>query len=300
MAWKDIADNPWYRGGEIPIGARKQIEHGEWVLHHFPKLGVDLNPSGRIHKSLELIRNIQHQQRPLPGDYIAIEAGRTIHEFYFIGRTLLAYPTFYGEKVLNKLVAAVGGNLVEADDRIHRPRNTQLELFQYCVFIQAALYPSLEEPDIVFQFMSKRYGCAVKRMRTENDDQTKKRFRSAVHQLERYSIPGFVCLDVDIRLRDLREPVADFNAAERGAEFDSEIEHLYSLHTRELNNPSYLGLFVVGFARSDEPAGSKVHSGAYYQKLVLFSEMFRDDDERLSFERAMRRGYGTFLNFGAT
>ncbi len=300
MTWKDVADNPWYKGGEVPIGSRKTIEHGDWIVRNFPRLGVVLNPSDRIQQSLDLIRSVQSRTSERIAAYDLMEAERTIHEFYYIGRTLLAFRSFHTAVTLDKLQTATNGNLRDVDDINHLPRNTQVELFHYCVYIQADLDPTMEEPDIVFRYSGKRIGCAVKRMRSPKDTKTKSRFRDAVKQLERYKVPGLVCIDVDIRVQSLVEPVSDFRPEDRGAAFDSCIEPLRSLHENERDNPYYIGSTIVAFARSAADDAARIHTGAYYQKLVLFADMFADADEQSAFLSAMTRGYAAFLNLGTT
>ncbi|MBK8285770.1 MAG: hypothetical protein IPK97_13385 [Ahniella sp.] len=300
MGWEQIPSNPWHKGAEVPIGSRKTIVHGEWISKNFPSLGVFIARSSRIAQSLELIRAVQDKTAGTPHESDVMEAERTIHEFYFIGRTLLAFPRFCNETVQTKLQSSIDGNVDSRQDRNHEARNTQSELFHFCVLIHADFLPELAEPDIRFRFAGEVFGCAVKRMNTTSDSKMRSRFKQAIKQIRRSGIRGFVCIDVDFRLSSMSEPLDSFVAHERGHQFDAAIAHLFGVHGERSVEPAYCGSFVVGLARSDSGVTGPIHVAAYYQKIVVFEDTFADPSLADAFQSALQRGYNAFLNIGAS
>ena len=300
MPWKETFSS-WYKGADAAIGSRRMIEKGEWILSNLPQLGVCVPPGSRIEQSLKLMKKIQLEKLDSYDIYETSEAQRTLTEFYFVGRTLLADTALLSPLVPQKLDAAVRGNMSDTDDRDTRARNTQAELIQYCVLAHAGLTPSLEEPDIQFVFADKRYSCAVKRLGSLSPAQVRRRYKDGVTQIEKSEIPGFVCLDVDIHIKTLVEPTAECPATERGQAFDSKIQPILKEHARHAQKSSefYCGALLVGFARSDQTSRSDhTQLAAYYNKILTFRDVFSDPDYQDVLALKLAGGYRAFLGLG--
>lgn|GEM_PF-5195665 len=300
MGWEQLSKNPWHKGAEAPIGSRKSIVHGDWLTKTFPSLGVFIKPNSRISLSLNLIRAVQHQTAGSATESDIMEAERTINEFYFIGHTLLSFPKFYNEAVRAKLQSATDGNVDAHHDCNHEARNTQSELFHYCVLLHASFQPELAEPDIRFRFAGEVFGCAVKRMNTTSNSKMRRRFKHAIKQIHRSGIRGFVCIDVDFRLTSMNEPLDSFFAEDRGRQFDGAIAHLFDVHGERPKDSACCGSFVVGVASNDRSNPGPIHVAAYYQKIVLYPDTFAEPSLADVFQSALHRGYSAFLNIGAS
>ncbi len=162
------------------------------VMQVVRDMGFDVSESSRLAQMRDLL-NKGFIKETDPEFERACEAYRDITLLKFAFDRL---GTVADAAVLRgKVARLVKDSVLPQDDLADTPgRDTQSELYVAAVCQAAGILISLEEPDVVVEVDGIRYGLAVKRLKSLR--QLEKRSRSAIRQIERSKLPGFVVLDM--------------------------------------------------------------------------------------------------------
>ncbi len=98
-------------------------------------------------------------------------------------------------KLKNTWDILMGGKPTPESDNNTHPRNIQFQLYFTSKLLENRFEVEIEEPDILFSHQQKKFGIAVKRLKSER--KVKERVKEGVKQIEKSGQPGLVAISFD-------------------------------------------------------------------------------------------------------
>lgn len=239
----------WRREALGPVASGLIELRGEETLQHLKRLGVRVSPGNRLETAVGLLRDLNEGRELLTPDdaeliHRTLEGFRTIWEAFLITHTILSRKKteLYGPQYLNALVRGAESSMKERDPR---PRSTQLEMLAATKLLLGGADVRMEEPDLTFLYHKARLGGAVKRITRNRAETVARAVASAVDQLRRNELPGFVILSLDPFVDGIETALS---AGEFGEDFNRRVVEAHrSIEGQALNEERFLlGAIVLG------------------------------------------------------
>jgi hypothetical protein len=181
---------------------RSLSEAANYVIQEFRQLGINIAENSRFMREYKAVCNDDGSSRGyiLENDSnfaFALEALRDISQLEFFFDQIKEDPQ--KDKYIPILKECTKDVVLPEDAKADtRGRNKQAELFVFSVCKNAGLEPVLEEPDVTCKVNGKKFGIAVKRIKSFS--KFVERVKEGADQIRETSILGFISVDVTMML----------------------------------------------------------------------------------------------------
>jgi hypothetical protein len=218
---------------------------------------------------------------------------RTAWETFLIMYASSLVRRFETPFTTQKLASLLAGDDI-VSGRDTEPWNIQFELYVAAWLILGGAEVTPGEPDLRLLYGREQVGVAAKRVTSLQPKQLKERVKSAVDQIQRSCLRGFMALNLDSRFADLDPANRDSDLI---PEFDRRFDELNRYANYFAPEPQVLGVMSFGYAWSwlkngqpDRPP--RMHQSAPFRWLA-FSDT---PEDRQLFEDFMRGWEGRMRN----
>lgn len=168
-------------------------EQAEYVVKRLTDFGVNINPSSRIGKMLQVLRE-PRMIEPSDSKYpIVLESIRDMYQLRLIVDTMDAHQESKDFRVAVNLIKK--GLVLPQDENKDTPgRNYQFQLYFAALCTNSGLPTWHKEPDIICDVEGKMLGIAAKRLKSIKSFEDN--IRDAANQIHGTDIPGIIALDL--------------------------------------------------------------------------------------------------------
>ena len=181
---------------------RSLSEAANYVIQEFKQLGINIAENSRFMREYKAVCNDDGSSRGyiLENDsnfVFALEALRDISQLEFFFDQIK--EDLQKDKYIPILKECTKDLVLPEDAKADtRGRNKQAELFVFAVCKNAGLEPVFEEPDVTCKVSGKKFGIAVKRIKSSS--KFVERVKEGADQIQKTSIAGFISVDVTMAL----------------------------------------------------------------------------------------------------
>jgi hypothetical protein len=195
MFHMSLTDRGFLRRWGEPKGFDDLLAELEELLMLASHLGVQPRPGSRLLRLRDTFNTfLAHQQSPWlhmhPGPLL--EGLRDLQEIAF---TCRLFKQHHRDTLQRYLRALLSGAVLPAREANAYSRNLQHELFVGALFVWSGFPVRFEEPDVLFEYQSRWFGIAAKRvMRAAG---VRRRTHEGAKQLKKSGVLGVVALSLD-------------------------------------------------------------------------------------------------------
>ena len=251
----DQARPPWsynsgWRSHGIPRLSSGQLVNLTWqVIEKLRAAGVRVPPGNRLELAAKLAERVNETPQLLRADDPPLterlaEAMRTMFEAFLIVDTALTRPLANTPFTRDALSYLFRGAELPREEKNPKGRNTQFELYVAAMLVLGGRDVWPGEPDLRMLYRDgETVGIAVKRVTSLNVNTLRSELRDAAQQLVGQQLRGFVALNLDPYLDQLR---TDGDVEELGASFNSLLVEARRLIFEQGAKDALLGAFVFG------------------------------------------------------
>lgn len=217
--------------------ARRSLkEKIEYVRSAFVEIGVNLRPGSRLDQVTRVFFDGEgvprrHVAPHDPGFRVAQEGLRDVYTLEPILGSLASIE-LEGDRdaVIKRLLKDSAIPLAEAPTSPGRDLQTELLTAATCVRAEMAEVALQEPPDVQTTLDGKRWGIAVKRLKSAKrlDDN----MRDAAKQVERSGLPGVILLDISLAFNGESIPLFAPSAAEFEAAQENRLQEIIRMNER--------------------------------------------------------------------
>ncbi len=185
----------------------------QYVWDEIDKRTETAHRESRFGKMYYALCNLDGSARPIVDQNdsnfeIAREAIRDVRQLEFVFDQLTTIPTFLMSKLIKD------SDLPQKDRQNSPGRDTQLELFIAAICNKAKFLPiTHEEPDLAVEFRTKKYGIAIKRLKSVG--KLERHIRKAISQINNLSLPGFIVMDTCLAFNEDNLSITESMSLER-------------------------------------------------------------------------------------